>query len=109
MDIYILILPLLIGWILDRLIGDPAMLPHPVVGFGKMISFCEKRWNKGVHRIWKGGIAAVLLILIVYGGSAFILHYLFLLNTWLGIAVSAILVFYCLAGTTLIHEVNAHK
>ncbi|WP_455665644.1 adenosylcobinamide-phosphate synthase CbiB [Phocaeicola sp.] len=106
MDIYILILPLLIGWILDRLIGDPAMLPHPVVGFGKMISFCEKRWNKGVHRIWKGGIAAVLLILIVYGGSAFILHYLFLLNTWLGIAVSAILVFYCLAGTTLIHEVK---
>lgn len=45
MDIYVLILPLLIGWILDKLLGDPVGLPHPVVGFGKLISFCEKRWN----------------------------------------------------------------
>ena len=47
MDIYVLILPLLIGWILDKLLGDPVGLPHPVVGFGKLISFCEKRWNCG--------------------------------------------------------------
>ena len=33
MDIYVLILPLLIGWILDKLLGDPVGLPHPVVGF----------------------------------------------------------------------------
>ena len=45
MDIYVLILPLLIGWILDKLLGDPVGLPHPVVGFGKLISFCEERWN----------------------------------------------------------------
>ena len=47
MDIYVLILPLLIGWILDKLLGDPVGLPHPVVGFGKLISFCEERWNCG--------------------------------------------------------------
>ena len=29
-----------------------------------------------------------------------------LLNRWLGIALSAVLVFYCLAGTTLIREVK---
>ena len=34
MDIYVLILPLLVGWILDKLLGDPVGLPHPVVGFG---------------------------------------------------------------------------
>ena len=51
MDIYVLILPLLIGWILDKLLGDPVGLPHPVVGFGKLISFCEKRWNCGAHRM----------------------------------------------------------
>ncbi len=32
MDIYVLILPLLIGWILDKLLGDPVGLPHPVAG-----------------------------------------------------------------------------
>ena len=106
MDIYILMFPLLIGWILDKLFGDPAGLPHPVVGFGKMISFCERRWNRGGYRRLKGGIVAIALILIVYVGSAWVLHYLFVLNSWLGIIVSSILVFYCLAGTTLIHEVK---
>lgn len=106
MDIYILMFPLLIGWILDKLFGDPAGLPHPVVGFGKMISFCERRWNRGGYRRLKGGIVAIALILIVYVGSAWVLHFLFVLNSWLGIIVSSILVFYCLAGTTLIHEVK---
>ena len=106
MDMYVLALPLLIGWILDRLFGDPAWLPHPVVGFGKMISFCEKRWNRGAHRILKGGMVAIALILIIYVGSALALHYLFVLNRWSGIVISAILVFYCLAGTTLINEVK---
>lgn len=106
MDIYILIFPLLIGWILDKLFGDPAGLPHPVVGFGKMISFCERRWNRRGYRRLKGGIVTIALILIVYVGSAWVLHFLFVLNSWLGIIVSSILVFYCLAGTTLIHEVK---
>lgn len=106
MDIYILMFPLLIGWILDKLFGDPAGLPHPVVGFGKMISFCERRSNRGGYRRLKGGIVAIALILIVYVGSAWVLHSLFVLNSWLGIIVSSILVFYCLAGTTLIHEVK---
>ena len=106
MDIYVLILPLLIGWILDKLLGDPVGLPHPVVGFGKLISFCEKRWNCGTHRMLKGGVAAIMLILLVYAGSVLVLHYLFVLNRWLGIILSAVLVFYCLAGTTLINEVR---
>ena len=30
MDIFVLILPLLAGWLLDKLIGDPSWLPHPI-------------------------------------------------------------------------------
>ena len=51
MDIYVLILPLLIGWILDKLLGDPVGLPHPVVGFGKLFSFSEKLWICGALRL----------------------------------------------------------
>ena len=40
-----------------------------------------------------------MLILLVYVGSVLVLHYLFVLNRWLGIILSAVLVFYCLAGT----------
>ena len=36
-------LGLIIGWILDKLLGDPLWLPHPVVGFGKMIAVGEKK------------------------------------------------------------------
>lgn len=106
MEPYILTLPLLVGWLLDRVAGDPPRLPHPVVAFGRMIAFCERHWNKGTHRRWKGGMVAFLLVLAVYGVSAMVLRGLFNLNVWLGMVVSAILVFYCLAGTTLIREVK---
>ena len=57
---------LLPAWLMDRLLGDPVSLPHPVIWFGKMIAFWEKRLNRGACRLWKGGIMAVLLILFVY-------------------------------------------
>ena len=106
MDIFVLILPLLAGWLLDKLIGDPFWLPHPIVGFGKLISFCEKRWNKGKHRVKKGACTAVVLIVFIYGASALLIHGLYAMNLWIGVAVSAVLIFYCLAGTTLINEVR---
>jgi len=34
---------MLIGFALDLLFGDPAWLPHPVVGMGKLISWYERR------------------------------------------------------------------
>ena len=40
-------LPLLTAWLLDHWLGDPAWLPHPVVAFGKAISFCEHRVEPG--------------------------------------------------------------
>ena len=106
MDILILILPLLAGWLLDKLIGDPSCLPHPIVGFGKLISFCEKRWNKGEHRVEKGAWTAILLIVFIYGVSALLIHGLYVMNLWIGVAASAVLIFYCLAGTTLVNEVR---
>ena len=58
--------PLLVGWILDRLIADPQWLPHPVVGFGKLISFFEHRFNNGERRVEKGGIVAIGLVVVVF-------------------------------------------
>ena len=44
----------IIGWLLDVWLGDPASLPHPVVLFGKMIARGEHALNKGQHRRLKG-------------------------------------------------------
>ena len=101
-DALIYILPLLIGWLLDLLLGDPSWLPHPVVGFGKMISFGEKRLNKGSHRMLKGALMAIFLISFVFAITWFICYPL---TSYFKLFTS-ILIFFCLAGTTLIREVR---
>lgn len=103
MDWLFVILPLLLGWFLDLLIGDPAWLPHPVVGFGKMISFGEHRLNKGTHRKLKGALMAIVLISMVFAVAYFGLS---ILPPFGRVGADFILIFYCLAGTTLIREVR---
>ncbi|MBR6978842.1 MAG: cobalamin biosynthesis protein CobD [Prevotella sp.] len=99
-------LSLLVGWLLDLVLGDPRQLPHPVVGFGKMIAFGEHRLNKGKHRKVKGALMAITLIILVFLVGWVIRHFLSLANIWLGVAFDTIIVFYCLAGTTLVREVR---
>ena len=99
---------LLIGWLLDLVFGDPARLPYPVVWFGKMISFGEHRLNKGKHRKLKGALMSVSLILLVFVIIWFLRYFLSLFHLLtFSILFDSLVVFYCLAGTTLIREVRA--
>ncbi len=103
MEYVIALLPLLGGWILDLILGDPIWLPHPIVGFGKVISSFEYRFNCGGHRKLKGAVMSVALIVGVFSITFFILNFL---PVALRVMVELIGVFYCLAGTTLIREVR---
>ena len=100
----LIILPLLIGWLLDFFLGDPSWLPHPVVGFGKMISKGEHRFNRGSHRMAKGAALAVVLILLVFFAVWGLKRLVPNVVIWL--ILDTIIIFYCLAGTTLIREVR---
>ena len=100
-------LALLLGWLLDLCFGDPAGLPHPIVWFGKTIAACEHRWNQGGHRKLKGGLVAAALVLAVFLLTALLNYACSLVHFALSFAFSAIIIFYCLAGTTLIREVRA--
>lgn len=99
-------LSLLAAWLLDLLLGDPAWLPHPVVGFGKMIAWGERHLNKGRHRMMKGAVMTILLDVIVFFATWVLMHctrpYPFL-----HYPIAILLIFYCLAGTTLVREVRA--
>lgn len=97
------ILPLLIGWVLDLLLGDPQWMPHPVVWFGKMIAFGEKQLNRGTHRKFKGALLAIFLVVFVFGICWVIDHFL---SDWVSILFRSLIIFWCLAGTTLIREVR---
>ena len=97
--------PLLVGWILDLLLGDPQWLPHPVVWFGKAISACEHKLNRGNHRKAKGAVVAIILIALVFALTWLFRYWLLALPSYLLLLFDSIIIFYCLAGTTLIREV----
>ena len=99
-------LPLLTAWLLDHWLGDPAWLPHPVVAFGKAISFCEHRLNRGDSRFLKGAFVAVSLVLGVYVITLLLLRLAALFSPGMLLTVQILLIFYCLAGTTLVREVR---
>ena len=100
---------LIVGWLTDKLLSDPTWLPHPIVLFGKAITAGERWLNNGGHRRAKGGILALTLIVLTFCITAGIIHLLGLLSFARPLSVmifSAILIFYCLAGTTLCKEVR---
>ena len=100
------ILPLLMGWVLDLILGDPQWMPHPVVGFGKMIALGEKQLNKGSHRKLKGALLAIFLVALVFAVIFILDQQLSNLNALLSITFRTLIIFWCLAGTTLIREVR---
>ena len=97
---------IIVAYVLDCLLGDPSWLPHPVVGFGKMIAGGEHALNKGRHRKLKGALLAITLVLLVFFATWGLLKFCTILSPWLNTAVQIILIFCCLAGTTLIREVR---
>lgn len=99
--------PLLTAWLADRLWGDPPALPHLIVGFGKAIATGEHRLNKGSLRLLKGSLLALFLVLGTYCLTAAALHLASVLSPLAGFLLQVLLIFYCLAGTTLRREVRA--
>ena len=104
---------MLIGWVLDLIFGDPQYLPHPIVWFGKAIAWGERHLNHGLHRRLKGAFMSITLIVLVFVLTWLLRHYIISLPSLLGRGwgwvslFDAVVVFYCLAGTTLIREVRA--
>ena len=94
------ILALMIGFVLDLLLGDPEWLYHPVCIIGKYISFMEKKLRKRGGNLRKSAVfltastvlltmavVAVLMWLLSLIGRIPLLIGMSLLN-WMGIAVT---------------------
>lgn len=108
MDYYGIIPAIILSgaWILDLVLGDPANIPHPIVYFGKWIAWGERNLNKGTKRLFKGALFSLSSILLTYVVFASIMHLLQLWNSIAYTLVGIILLFFSLAGTTLIKEVR---
>ncbi|MDM8158753.1 adenosylcobinamide-phosphate synthase CbiB [Labilibaculum sp. K2S] len=103
-QIKLIIIPLVIGYILDLIFGDPRSLPHPIVLFGNTIAFFTKYLTKGKYQLFKGAVMALGLATSVY----FIFSYLSIItlnwNSTVYIVFTSIMVFYGLANKSLLQE-----
>jgi len=97
---------LFVGFAADQLFGDPASIPHPIVGFGKLISWGEKNLNKGKYRFAKGAFLTLLLVVAVYFFTKLIINISDQYHPVLGAMLTAIIVFFCLSAKTLRNEVR---
>lgn len=98
-----LIIPLIAGYLLDLLIGDPHNLPHPIKLFGNLISMADKFLNKGSFRFLKGVFSAIFLVSVTWT----ILFFCFSLissQSAIYYPIASIMLFFGLANKSLIDE-----
>ncbi|MFY0256066.1 adenosylcobinamide-phosphate synthase CbiB [Chitinophaga sp. 30R24] len=97
------VLPLLLGYILDLLLGDPPGWPHPVKVYGRFIQYGTAWLNKGLTRIWKGALLVIVLCAatgsVFYGIQKSLVPWPLAYYTF-----SAVFVFFGLANTSLLRE-----
>jgi adenosylcobinamide-phosphate synthase len=104
MQANLIIIPVITGYILDLILGDPRRLPHPIIAFGNSISFFEKNLNKGKYRILKGCITAILLPTLVYIIFYALRQLSLNINDLTYYIFTSIIVFYGLANKSLVEE-----
>lgn len=95
---------ILLGFILDTIIGDPYKLPHPIRWIGSFISILEKLCRKIARNntmlMILGAILAIVVI-SVSGGITLLVLKLSSFNKYAYTTVSAIICYYMLAGKSL--------
>ena len=100
---------LVMGFVLDLLIGDPRWLYHPICVIGNLIALLEK----GIRKIFPkshggelaGGFVTVVLICLFSGGVPFlVLHYLYRFSTVAGFVLETFWCYQLLATRSLKDE-----
>lgn len=104
MELMLVLIPLVAGYVVDLLLGDPRRLPHPVVLFGNLIGWIERKWNKGRCRFLKGGVVAVVYPLGVLAAGWGVAWCAQAVGVWCSVLVATVFVFYGLANRSLIQE-----
>ena len=106
-------LSMLFALCLDRLIGWPdglyQRLSHPVVGIGRLISWCDAKLNRTAYASQRrkiGGIITVVIVIMVTGFASFAVT-AFLPSGVMGIILTALIAWPFLAAKSLYDHVLA--
>jgi adenosylcobinamide-phosphate synthase len=98
------LIPLVFGFALDQILGDPRWLPHPVRWIGRLISL-EENWLRKWLPERLGGVLLLILVTGLVGGLTWAaLELAAWLHPWAKIALATILIYYGLAACSLARE-----
>ncbi|WP_421378646.1 adenosylcobinamide-phosphate synthase CbiB [Bacillus salacetis] len=86
---------------LDRIIGDPPNLPHPVRWMGSLIAFLERVLNRGTNRKRKGIFMLGLLLALVYSITLFLTIVMYKVHPAAGIMLEGIIISTTIASKSL--------
>lgn len=106
MTVTLRLFALLLGFLLDLLLGDPRWLPHPIRAIGALIAGLEKVLRKLFPKSQggelAGGAALVILVLALSGGFTLLVLWLCgKVGLWLRFLAETILCFQLLATRSL--------
>ena len=106
MTVTLRLFALLLGFFLDLLLGDPRWLPHPIRAIGALIAALEKVLRKIFPKSRSGqlagGVALVILVLVLSGGFTLLVLWLCgKVGLWLRFLAETILCFQLLATRSL--------
>ncbi len=100
---------LLLGFLLDCLLGDPRTIPHPVVLMGRLISLLEKAFRALFPKTrlgenLAGGCIWVLTVAVSFLIPWGLLHLAGCLSPWLRLVLQAVFCWQVLAAKSLRQE-----
>ena len=101
-----ILISLVLGFLLDCLLGDPHSIPHPVVAIGKLISGLEKLLRRIFPKTKSGEIAAGAVLWVLTVAVCFLVPLAILcacgrVAPWLRVAGSSLMCWQILAAKSL--------
>lgn len=106
MKFIILTIPLIAGFIIDCILGDPYRLPHPVRAIGSFIALMEKQIRRKMpENLRTGGVILALTTLIFsVCVPALILLAGYIIDIRIGLVVESIMCYYMICTKCLKNE-----
>ncbi|QKY68693.1 adenosylcobinamide-phosphate synthase CbiB [Lentibacillus sp. CBA3610] len=95
------IVSITLALLIDRIIGDPPSWPHPVRWIGALISWLDRRLNKGIQRKAKGVMLLVMVMLAVFSVTCLLVWVAYQFHTITGIAAESVIIATTIAQNDL--------
>lgn len=93
------------GYILDLILGDPYIVPHPVVAIGRLVTFCTDRLLNESDTSSCKRRKGIIMVIVVLFFSAFIpfciLYAAYKLHVFAGLIIESIMCWQILAAKSL--------